>query len=227
MKTGMSTLTDLLESRRSTRRFDPDRDVPGDVLERVLRAPLTMPHAGNTYDWRALVLRRRERDPQTWPRVFEALLSQSYVHEAAVVIVWTVQPRWWAENYRRNIADLVERRLIDPERAGSLLDPTGSGPESESESEFALAPALAGEAMMGLAAAMLVAIDAGLGATVTACRPGMLAAALGLPEGAVVLPFGVLAIGHPAGAPPHRPAKPEIRDVYYRNRWGEPLGALE
>jgi len=222
MKTPMATLTDLLESRRSTRRFDPDRDVAGDVLERILRAPLTMPHAGNTYDWRALVLRRRERDPDAWPRIFEALLSQSYVEEAAVVLVWTVQPGWWAENYRRNIADLVERRLLDPERAGSLLDLVGSGPESE----FALAPALAGEAMMGLAAAMLVAIDAGLGATVTACRPAMLAGALGLPEGAVVLPFGVLAIGHPAGGPPQRPNKPEIRDVYYRNRWGEPLGAL-
>jgi hypothetical protein len=155
--------------------------------------------------------------------VHEALLSQSYVDEAAVVVVWTVQPRWWAENYRRNIADLVERGLLDPERAGSLLDLAQSG----AESEFALAPALAGEAMMGLAAAMLVAIDAGLGATVTACRPGMLATALGLPEGAVVLPFGVLAIGHPIGGPPQRPAKPEIQDVYYRNRWAEPLGALE
>src|SRR5438270_898101 len=120
MKCGMATLTDLLESRRSTRRFDPDRDVAADVLERVLRAPLTMPHAGNTYDWRAVVLSRRDRDPDSWPRVFEALLGQSYVDEAAVVIVWAVQPGWWAENYRRNIADLVERRLLDPERAGSM-----------------------------------------------------------------------------------------------------------
>jgi nitroreductase len=223
MKAGMPTLSDLLESRRSTRRFDPDRDIPGDVLERVLRAPLTMPHAGNTYDWRAVVLRRRERDPERWPRVYEALLSQSYVDEAAAVIAWTVQPGWWAANYRRNIADLVERRLLDPERAGSLLELAGTGPEGE----FALAPALAGEAMMGLAAAMLVAIDAGLGATVTACRPGMLAEALGLPEGAIVLPFGVLALGHPAGGPPGRPAKPGIQDVYYRNRWGQPLGSLD
>lgn len=223
MKSAMATLTELLESRRSTRRFDPDRDVDGGVLERVLRAPLTMPHAGNTYDWRAVVLRRRSRDPATWPQVFEALLSQSYVDEAAAVVVWTVQPGWWAENYRRNIADLVERRLLDPERAGSLLDLAGAGPESE----FPLATALAGEAMMGLAAAMLVAIDAGLGATVTACRPAMLARALGLPEGALVLPFGVLALGHPVDGPPGRPAKPEIADVYYRNRWGEPLGALD
>ena len=219
----MPTLTDLLESRRSTRRFDPDRDVPGDVLERVLRAPLTMPHAGNTYDWRALVLPRGERDPQTWPKVFEALLSQSYVDEAAVVIVWTVQPHWWAEHYRRNIADLVERGLLDPGRAGSLLDLADSGPDAE----FPLAGALAGEAMMGVAAAMLVAIDTGLGATVTACRPALLARALDLPDGALVLPFGVLALGHPAGGPPGRPAKPTLHDMYFENRWGEPLRAIE
>ena len=41
---------------------------------------------------------------------------------------------------------------------------------------------------MGVAAAMLAAIDAGLGATVTACRPGELARALGLPDGAVLCP---------------------------------------
>jgi nitroreductase len=223
MKGAMATLSDLLESRRSTRRFDPDRDIDPGVLERVLRAPLTMPHAGNTYDWRAVVLRRRDRDPATWPAILEALLRQSYVDEAAAVIVWTVQPGWWAEHYRRNIADLVERRLLDPERAGSLLELANDGPQTE----FPLATALAGEAMMGLAAAMLVAIDAGLGATVTACRPAMLAGALGLPEGAMVLPFGVLALGHPVGGPQGRPAKPRIEDVYFGARWGEPLGPLD
>jgi nitroreductase len=219
----MATLTELLESRRSTRRFDPDRDIPADVLERVLAAALTMPHAGNTYDWRAILLSRRRRDPERWPRVFEALLSQSYVDEAAVVIVWTVQPAWWADHYRENIADLVERRLIDPERAGTLLELTDGDPRAE----IPLASALAGEAMMGLAAAMLVAVDAGLGATVTACRPGMLARALDLPGGAMVLPFGVLAIGHPAGGPPGKPAKPGLHDVYFENRWGQPLRAID
>jgi hypothetical protein len=77
--------------------------------------------------------------------------------------------------------------------------------------------------MMGVAAAMLAAMDAGLGATITACRPARLAAALGVPEDAVVLPFGVLAIGHPAEAPAGRPAKPAFADLYYLNRWGQEL----
>ena len=84
--------SELLARRRSTRRFDTGRDVPDDVLARVLAAPLAMPHAGNTYDWRGVVLRRRDRDPATWPAVYSALLEQSYVEEAAVVVAYAVQP---------------------------------------------------------------------------------------------------------------------------------------
>src|SRR5918992_5102580 len=188
---------ELLAGRRSTRRFDPSRDVPDDVLERVLAAPLAMPHAGNTYDWRGIVLRRRDRDVQRWPAVFSALLEQSYIDEAAAVIVWAVQPDWWAERYRANVAELVRRDLIDPARHQGLLDTVQAGPEGI----MGLSTLLIGEAMMGVAAAMLAALYAGLGATVTACHPAELAAALELPDGAVVCPTGVLALGWPAAEP--------------------------
>lgn len=214
----------LLARRRSTRRFDPGRDVPDDVLERVLAAPLAMPHAGNTYDWRGVVLRRRDRDPQTWPAVFSALLEQSYVEEAAVVVVWAVQPGWWAERYRANVAELVERGLVDPARQKGLLTMVESGPADDAGAPGGgLATLLIGEAMMGVAAAMLAALDAGLGATVTACRPAELAAALGLPDGAVLCPAGVLAVGWPAAdAAPASPGapKPPLPEQYFTGRWG-------
>jgi nitroreductase len=215
----MTELRDLLEMRRSTRRFDPGRDVSPEVLASVLRAPLAMPHAGNTYDWRTVVLLRRTRDPSRWPAIYEAMLSQSYLEEAAAVLVWTVRPAWWEANYRRNVDDLVQRGLIDAARHGALLELIAAGPGGE----FSLPSALAGEAMMGVAAAMLAAMDAGLGATITACRPARLAAALGVPADAVVLPFGVLAIGHPAEAAAGRPAKPAFTDLYYLNQWGQEL----
>ncbi len=215
----MAELRDLLANRRSTRRFDPERDIASETLAAVLRAPLAMPHAGNTYDWRAIVLLRRDRDPERWPAIHEALLSQHYVEEAAALVVWTVQPAWWEANYRRNVDDLVERGLIDTARHGALLELIAAGPGRE----FPVAGALAGEAMMGVAAAMLAAIDCGLGATITACRPARLAAALGVPEEAAVLPFGVLAIGHPAAPAAGAPAKPALTDVYYTERWGRRL----
>ena len=163
---------DLLAGRRSTRRFDTSRDVPDDVIERVLAAPLAVPHAGNTYDWRGVVLRRRDRDPETWPAVYAALLGQSYVEEAAVLIAYAVQPGWWAERYRGNVA--------------------------------------------------------GLGATVTACKPAELAEALRLPGGAVLCPWGVLAIGWPLpgqGPPPAGAPKPELDGMYFAERWGRPWAA--
>src|SRR5581483_8572049 len=151
---GLMEYAALLAGRRSTRRFDTGRDVPDDVLERILAAPLAMPHAGNTYDWRGVVLRRRDRDPQTWPAVYSALLEQHYVEEAAAVIVWAVQPGWWAERYRANVAGLVERGLVDPARQKGLLDMVERGP-----ADGDLTALLIGEAMMGVAAAMLAALD--------------------------------------------------------------------
>ena len=218
----------LLARRRSTRRFDTGRDVPDDVLERILAAPLAMPHAGNTYDWRGVVLRRRDRDPQAWPAVFSALLEQSYVEEAAVVVVWAVQPGWWAERYRANVGDLVERGLVDPARQKGLLAMVERGPAGDgggAPGDGGLATLLIGEAMMGVAAAMLAALDAGLGATVTACRPAELAEALGLPDGAVLCPAGVLALGWPAvDAAPASPGaaapKPPLAEQYFTGRWG-------
>ncbi len=212
--------TELLAGRRSTRHFDTSREVPDELLERVLAAPLAMPHAGNTYDWRGVVLRRRDRDPDRWPAVFSALLEQSYVEEADVLVVYAVQPGWWAEQYRANVATLVERGLIDPARHKVLLETVGGGigdPKS-------LTTGLVGEAMMGVAAGMLAAIDAGLGATVTGCRPGDLAQALELPDGAVLCPYGILALGWPAvagvGAASAGAPKPPVGSMYFSDRWG-------
>lgn len=211
---------ELLAGRRSTRRFDPSRDIPDALLERVLAAPLAMPHAGNTYDWRGIILRRRDRDPDRWPAVFSALLEQSYIEEAAVLVAYAVQPGWWAEQYRGNVAALVERGLIDPARHRVLLEMVDAGPGDPA----AITTGLIGEAMMGVAAAMLAAIDAGLGATVTGCRPGDLARALELPDGVVLCPYGILALGWPAvagdGAAPVGAPKPPVGTMYFSDRWG-------
>jgi nitroreductase len=221
--------TELLAVRRSTRRFDTTRDIPDDVLKRVLAAPLAMPHAGNTYDWRGVVLRRRDRDPATWPAIYSALLSQHYIEEAAVVIAYAVQPGWWADRYRANVDALVERGLIDPARHKGLLAMVNAGPADSA----ALQTGLIGEAMMGVAAGMLAAIDAGLGATVTACQPAELSGALGLPGGVFLCPWGVLALGWPAaggesadgaGSQAQAP-KPAVEEMYFAQGWGRPFPA--
>src|SRR5205085_12020573 len=127
---------------------------------------------------------------------------------------------WWEARYRANVAELVERGLIDPARHQGLLAMIEAGPGDD----MPLHTLLVGEAMMGVGAAMLAALDAGLGATVTACRPAELAAALGLPGGAAVCPAGVLALGWPAAGAAPPPAggapKPPLDDMYFEGRWG-------
>src|SRR5205085_7888300 len=128
---------------------------------------------------------------------------------------------WWEARYRANVAELVERGLIDPARHQGLLAMIEAGPGDD----MPLHTLLVGEAMVGVAAAMLAAIDAGLGATVTACRPAELAAALGLPDDAVLCPWGVLAIGWPRagdGPPAAAAPKPDLEEMYFSERWGGP-----
>jgi nitroreductase len=177
-----------------------------------------MPHACNTYDWRGIVLRRRART-ERWPLVFDAVFKQKYLEEAPVVIIWAVQPKWWAEHYRENINELVQRGLIDLTRAGDLLDLVEAGPGQHIQ----MTGALVGEAMMGLTAAMLAALDAGLGATLAACRPVDMAKALELPDDAEIAPFGVLAVGYAVEAPSGSAPKPDLSEVYFDGRWGTPL----
>lgn len=211
-------LEEAFAARRSVRRFDTERDVPEDVLRTVLGAALSMPHAGNTYDWRAVLLRRDRRDPERWPAVFDALLGQQYVEEASVLAVWVVQPRWWADHYGTNLAALVEQDLVERDRAGQLLDAMAEPPDPRS-----LLLPLVGDMMMGVGAVVLSAVAHGLGATVTGCHPGSLARALDLPRDVFVAPHGVLAIGYPADDLPPRPAKPSVESVCFDGAWGVPL----
>ena len=114
-------LADILRARRTVRRYT-DEDIPEDLLRRVLGAAVAMPHSGNTYDWRAIVLRRPRRTHPRWDEIFDALLRQEYVAEAPILVVWTVQPGWWLEHYRANLDELVRDGLIEPSRSGRLLD---------------------------------------------------------------------------------------------------------
>jgi nitroreductase len=132
--------------------------------------------------------------------------------------VWTVQPAWWVEHYRSGVDDLVAQGLIDPARAGELLETMAVAPDPRG-----LGPALMGDAMLAVAAVLLAAVDAGLGAGLAGCRPGALARALELPGHARIVPYGVLALGYAADAGATRPRKPALADVVYEGLWGRPV----
>jgi nitroreductase len=212
-------VSEALRARRTVRRF-ADTDVPEHLLHQVLSAALAMPHAGNTYDWRALVLRHPSRTHPRWAEIYGAVLNQDYLAEAPVLVVYVVQPQWWADHYRVNVQKILDLGLIDTARAGRLLE-TLDAPRSSDE----LLPGLVGEAMLGVGAVLLAAAEAGLGTALAACDTTALAEALEVPPEAHVAPFGVLAIGYPDGASPagRGAEKPLLREVCFDGAWGRPL----
>ena len=210
-------LTDVLTERRTVRRF-ADRDIPDDVLRRVLAAGLAMPHGGNTYAWRGVVLRRPRETHPRWDAIFESVMRQEYLAEAPVLIVWTVNPRWWVEHYGGNLQRLLDLGLVEADRAGTLLDRMSTAPDPD-----VMLPVLIGEAMMAVGGVLLAGIDAGLGTALSGCNPAALSAALDLPKGVRIPPAGVLALGYPgdagdAGGATRAP-KPPLDEVFYDGAW--------
>ncbi|HOW10552.1 MAG TPA: nitroreductase family protein [Bacteroidales bacterium] len=51
---------DLIRTRESIRNYDPEKTVPGDVIERILEAGRLAPSACNNQPWRFLVISSRE-----------------------------------------------------------------------------------------------------------------------------------------------------------------------
>lgn len=208
--------TDVLAGRYTTRAFT-DAAVTDEQLRRVLGAGLAMPHAGNTYDWRVIVLRREQRHPR-WAAIHAAMLNQDYLAEAPVVAVFVVQPQWWAARYKGNVETLLGSRILAAERHGDLLAHLNAGIGVEK-----LTTLLVGEAMMAVGASVLAAVDLGLGAGLTVCHPEDLHAALELPDDVVVCQTGILALGHPADAERKRAPKPDIADMVHSGGWDRTL----
>lgn len=212
-------LTDVLAERRTVRRF-ADRDIDDGVLRRVLGAGLAMPHGGNTYAWRGVVLRRPRESHPRWDAIFDSVMRQEYLAEAPVLVVFTVMPRFWVEHYGANLERLIDLGLVEPDRAGTLLERMATAPDRD-----LMLPVLIGEAMMAVGGVILAGIDAGLGTALSGCRPGELAAALELPRDVRIPPAGVLALGYPGddgGAA--RAPKPPLGEVFFDGGWDVPLG---
>jgi nitroreductase len=74
--------TDLIRSRESIRNYDPDRPVPGDILNRILDAGRLAPSACNYQPWKFLVI----SSPEMLEKI-RACYHRSWFREAPHVIV--------------------------------------------------------------------------------------------------------------------------------------------
>lgn len=78
---------DVIRTRRSVRSF-ADRDIPPDVLERVMEAARIAPSGNNRQPWRFVIVRNAPKRKQ----IADACYDQGFVADAPVVIVCSAEP---------------------------------------------------------------------------------------------------------------------------------------
>jgi nitroreductase len=92
----------VLHDRRSVRSFVPEKDVPPDLIKRILEAALSAPSAGNRQPWAFQVVRNAELKQG----LVEAAGGQDFVGDAPVVIVVCADASRSAQRYRERGAQL-------------------------------------------------------------------------------------------------------------------------
>jgi nitroreductase len=92
----------VLENRHSVRHFDPAVDVPPETVERLLEAAICAPSAGNRQPWHFYVVRKAGKKD----KLTAAAYGQSFVAQAAVVIVVCADAEQSAERYGQRGRDL-------------------------------------------------------------------------------------------------------------------------
>ncbi len=93
---------ELLQERRSIREFDPERDVPVDVVEKLLEAAILAPTAGDRQPWHYVVV----RDPDVKQGIAHMALRQEFIAMAPVVIVVCGEPERSGARLGQEMADL-------------------------------------------------------------------------------------------------------------------------
>jgi nitroreductase len=86
---------EVLAARHSVRAFHKERDVPSEVVTRLIQAAVRAPSAGNRQPWHFCVA----RDEATKRALAQAALNQWFLSEAPVVIVVCADPERSADRY--------------------------------------------------------------------------------------------------------------------------------
>ena len=85
----------VIEDRHSVRDFDAGRDLPPEMVQRILKAAIRAPSAGNCQPWHFVVV----RSEQTKDMLALAAYGQGFVAHAPVVIVVCADPSRSAWRY--------------------------------------------------------------------------------------------------------------------------------
>jgi nitroreductase len=208
------TAPEAIARRRATRRFDPDRPLPDDLLKQILHLATLAPSGYNLQPWRFLVVRREANRH----KLRTASYNQPKITDAPVVVVVL----GYHHPHRSHLGPMVDRMLamgaITPEGAAELKARASATMERIPE---AFRPVWATRSAMLAAATLMIAAES-LGVA-SAPMEGFDAAkvkeAFGVPEDHTVC--CLVALGYSAEEKPF-PGRFGLADVCFEEHFGQP-----
>jgi nitroreductase len=203
---------EAIARRRATRRFDPSRPVPDDLLKRVLHLATLAPSGFNLQPWRFVVV----RDERNRRKLMGCAFNQPKVGEApAVVIVLGYQ-----NPDRSHLGPMVDRMLAlgatTPEGAAELRARASRAMDRVADRALWATRS----AMLAAAFLMIAAESLGLNsAPMEGFDPARVKDAFGIPDDHTVC--CLIALGHAAETKPF-PGRFPLEEVCYEEHFGQP-----
>ena len=196
---------EAIEKRRSIRRYS-GKEVPAELLDRLLEAARLAPSTSNTQSWKFKVV----TDPDARKALREAAYGQKFVERAPAVIACCLDFNAFEERGKRTL-ELVVKGAVRPSLEMVLRTVRG-GKDREFDPERVV---INGVMNVSIAAEhiVLAATSLGLGTCwVRAFEAAEVERVVGVPEGVRVL--CLLTVGYPAEEPAARPRR-SIEEVTF------------
>jgi nitroreductase len=206
---------EVVRRRRMVRRYDPDRPVDAEVLDRMLANAVRAPSAGFSQGWAFVVLDRPEDVARFWAATGPAGQAGPEDGEPA-------EPSGWLRGMRT--APVV---VVPLSHKDAYLDRYAAPDKGWTDRDEARWPVPYWHVDTGMASLLILqtAVDEGLGACFFGIPPERIAAfraEFGVPE--TYTPIGAITVGHrvdDAGAKgsPSRRARRTPEEVVHRGGW--------
>jgi nitroreductase len=224
VRTGLS-FKEAVGARRSIRFFKPYEPVEKAKVQKILEAArLQSQHGNASLIRKAVVVYRDETDRDTFNSLVEALYNQPAATQAPCHIYWTIDMSGW-DSLRGSLVQLMDVGALSSSYGWSeqfIDDIVMKTPDfNVMAGERTFAEWLSAIEMgLAMGAALLAAVDEGLGTQLLTGQRARIGELLGMPANTTVSQIQLL--GYPAEgaeAGGQRP-RPDFEQLYFEGSWG-------
>jgi nitroreductase len=206
--------SDVVGARRTIRDFQPDRPVEKDKIRRILEAArLQSQHLNAQLVRKAIVVTQNETPAAIRNGLIDALYGQPQAVRAPVAIVWVQDMAGW----KPIVENLLQQQNNLPGLpTENIIVHANARPEfTEWLTSF--------ECGLAVGAALLAAVDEGLGTGLISGRREEIRKLFAMPE--TCTPTQVQLLGYAAedGGAGGARFRPEFNELYFADTWGKPL----